>query len=88
MRHKKDEPACSHGPGQDPLLEGEVSVLVDGVGSDVLLDVRVLVVVDADAGVAGGGRQVRDHAGLAHRRLSLDQNRQLAQGHDPGDVLF
>jgi hypothetical protein len=45
--------------------------MVHAVGTDVLLDVRVFVIVDAEAHVAGGSWQVRDQAGLADRRFSL-----------------
>lgn len=57
------------------LLEDQLAAVVGRVAADVLLDVGVLVVVDPHALVAGGGGQPADEAGLAHRRLALDQHR-------------
>ena len=47
-------------------LEGEVSMVVHAVCSDVLLDVCVLVIVDSEAHVASGPGQVGDQTGLAN----------------------
>ena len=47
-------------------LEGEVSMVVHAVGTDVLLDVCVLVIVDSEAHVASGPGQVGDQTGLAN----------------------
>ena len=62
----QDEPvSSSHGLSQDTLAEGEGAVGgVGAVRAHVLLNVRVLVVVDADQAVAAGVCQELDQAGL------------------------
>lgn len=55
----------AHGLCQHALLEVEGAVEAGGVRAHVLLQVGVLVVVDAHGLVAGGLRQVRD---LSERR--------------------
>ena len=57
------------------FLEDQLSVAVGGVHSNVLLQVSVLVVVDAQAVVACGPRQILHQTGLARRRRALQQNR-------------
>ena len=62
------------------LFEEQLPLVVGGVAADVLLDVRVLVVVDADALVPRGQTQPADQAGLTHRGLALDQDRVTPAG--------
>lgn len=57
------------------LFEHQLAPAVGGVAADVLLDVRVLVVVDPHTLVPRGCSQPVDQAGLPHRRLPLDQHR-------------
>ena len=54
--------------------EDQFSRLVSSVAAHVLLQVGVLVVIDAHALVAGAAGQPRDQTRLAHRRLALQQN--------------
>ena len=64
---------CHH--NTHTFLEDQLSVAVGSVHSDVLLQVCVLVVVDAQAVVARGPRQILHQTGLARRRRALQQNR-------------
>lgn len=65
--HKIGEALCT-------FFEDKLPVLVGRVAADVLLDVRVLMVVDPHALVPRGGRQPPDQAGFPYRRLALDQH--------------
>ena len=48
-------------------------MVVHAVGTDVLLDVCVLVIVDSEAHVASGPGQVGDQTGLANWGFSLQR---------------
>ena len=77
---------CCNGGGVrgHTLFEEQLPLVVGGVAADVLLDVRVLVVVDADTLVPRGQAQPPDQAGLTHRGLPLDQDRVAPAGnHKP-----
>lgn len=84
----EDEPvAAPHGVDEDALAEDQLARLVGRVGADVLLQIRVLVVVDADALVARQLGQVADQRRFAHRRFALQQHRQATQRDDAHQVL-
>ena len=51
------------------------------------LNVRVLVVVDPNADIAGGPGQVGHQTRFTHRSLSLDEDGIRARRNDTGDVL-
>ena len=72
---------------QEALLETDPAVFTGGVGSHVLLDVRVLVVVDADTTIASFRSEVRDKGRLARRRRTLQQDGRRVIRNRPGDVL-
>ena len=62
----KDDPvAGAHGGDEGALAEHQAAGLVGHVATQVLLQVRLLVVVDSHTAVPRRARQVRDQACLA-----------------------
>eukprot|EP00962_Isochrysis_galbana_P005088 scaffold1394_cov109-Isochrysis_galbana.AAC.31 len=71
---------------QSAVVEGEPAVHVRREGANVLLDIRVLVVVDSYQSVARPLGQPLDHRRLAGRRRALQQDGVSPRRHHPGQV--
>jgi hypothetical protein len=84
----QDDPVTlAHGLDEDTLLEDELARLVGHVATHVLLQIRVLVVVDPHADVSRGLGQVRYQARFPDGGITLQQERHLADRDDSHDVL-
>ena len=56
---------------EDSLLKDEIALRIRDVGAEVLLQVGVLVVVDAHKSMTSAVRQILDHRGLANGGRAL-----------------
>ena len=84
---ENDPVSSSNGSDENSLLEDELSGIgIRDVGSEVLLDVGVLVVVDPDEAMSCSTSEVLNGTGLSARRRSLDEDWEPVAGDDSSEI--